>query len=320
MIGKGQFFTQHTGRSDPVPSEVSGVAIRVNPASHTADVLLDNSQLLQDVPIANVSGPAFGTDVVWLHNYRGAKVALKYIENQYYITSMVPSASIRRDADIVHESHPTSVGGSDKTTYARGVYHDFSQGRAVGYLPGDKVIRSGGTTELGVLRAGLAWLKASPLCQIVLMKLKEVVRIVARTVQIYTDFGEVVIGRVGDGSKVGVVINGGATDAEAGPTSAHWTVKCELGASESGDTQRMTIRVNDFGNSQFVMLSLGADGTFKQTISKDREITVHNDDKLVILGNCNEAVTGTKTTTATGTLTIHSSTEVNIKAPSINLN
>jgi len=64
-------------------------------------------------------------------------------------------------------------------------------------LNGDHIISSEGSAVLGLLRAGTAFIRSSPLCQIVLSKLDDVVKIVSRNFEHYTDVSSDIVKNLG---------------------------------------------------------------------------------------------------------------------------
>jgi hypothetical protein len=271
-------FTKKTEYSHPyfqsasaTPDFGMGLVTDCNPAGFTVDVQLENGSSLTGVPIMNVYGTAFGSDLTWINNYRGATVAVIKLGGQHYIMGTMPGqyanyydAAARSKVESGEEEaiqspysqdvHLGGFGGNDKATYQKAAPRDYHSGRPTDVLPGDKVLSNDVGTSVGIFREGIVRLKASPLAQILLGKYQDFCRVVARRFQGYFDFGEVNITSDGNG-KTALQILGGAVQSETNPKDSKWSIQIHMGnydADEKTDmSQDSEVKPPDAESSRF---------------------------------------------------------------------
>lgn len=305
-----------------------GTVIDVNPTYFCADVLMADGQVFNNVQIMNIYGPGHAQDITWLHNLRGATVALGICGNVYAILGTLPQQQVEKEDPVSVPVTNPEFAGSDPNTYAKNQRRDYSFDRDTSFFPGDKVLRAETDTELSLWREGLVKLKAGSLAQFILGKFKDFARLIARTFQIYTDFGEIKSTHTEEG-RVGLELKGGADfKEETHPQVDKWTVKVWVGDHPEEKDSRLYIRVNDADDAEYVTLMYDIKGnhTFEtsqddiQTIGNNREHTIIGDETITTSGDTTRSVTGDWTAQVTGTITIESDAEVKVKAPIINLN
>lgn len=322
----------------------TGRVIGCNPAGFTADVLIDGVRTITACPILNIYGSKFGRDMTWISSLRGAKVLLVDVGSQYAIIGTIPEqiADGTKQEDVPSAAMP-GYGGDNEKTYQAGMLRDFSSGRPRDIMAGDKVLRTEEGAELSLLRGGLARLKASPLAQIVLGRLKDFVRVIARNLQIWTDFGEINFTHTEEG-KVGMHIKGGALFSdETHPDSDAFTVNIWAGTCPGGDTERFRIQVTDSSGGNEVSVGFDTDGNMKidiagdqttsvqgnteESVQGEKSVLVQGDSSDSVAGNKNVTVLGTsnetaikeKTITAGGMVTIASTAGITLSAPAVSI-
>lgn len=290
---------------------ILGVVTDYSPATYTCDVKLHNGPHIQSIPVLGVYGPQFGTDISTPTKLRGATVILLRVYNQLYVLSPVPS-QMKTGFKVSESTTPAGYGGSNEHTYGQPVDRDFSSLRSKEYMPGDRIDRVDGGAESGLLQEGVAYLKVSSLCQFILCKFRDLGRLVSRVFQHFTDFGEVHFTH-NDQGRVGVHVKGGADFLnETHPSKAKWTVQAWIGDHPGDETDRLHIRVNDPGDSEFVEFTFNTLGevfmetTGKKTlkVGKDHIENVDGDRKTTVIGNETVTILDGKTDTIPATYNI----------------
>lgn len=281
----------------------TGTVVDVHPGALTCDVLMDTGKVWYGLGIMGVTGGPQGTDIGWMQNLRGAVVAVTELLGTKYVVNTLPVAQPPRAALSLGTTN-TETGGGNQSTYGRTSGVNLGGNRTTEFLPGDKVFRAEGGTELGLYSEGLAVLKASPLSQFILGGLMDFARLVAREFTVMTDFGELKFSHGGSG-RVGMSLCGGADyGVEANPAAPVWTVQVYLGdvpdgACDNAADKRLYIRVNNVDGSEFVTCFMGADGKFNQETSKDYALKIGKDQTDDIAKN-RSAVVGENETVQVG--------------------
>lgn len=284
-----------------------GTVVDCNTSSYTVDVKLTEVDTLTDVPVLNLYGASHGKDLAWLSDLRGALVALVRIQSQYYVMGTVPISTRSANLDNVSPALEPGYGGENTYTYSKAAHAIHSSGRPTDFLPGDKILRSSSGAMLGIFMEGISLLKASPLCQIVLSRFRDLLRIVSRRVQVFSDFGELHVEHTPQG-RVGTHLMGGASFAEeTHPSQAKWTVQVWVGDDPANPDNRLHIRVNDKDNGEYVTLELDQLGNMVLDTSKDRIATHGQDEKIdvardrsVTVGNNEDLSVGVDQTESVG--------------------
>ena len=280
------------GSVDNKPTFAVGVVISCNPSSFTADVLVNRIEAYTNVPIVNLYGDRSSGDLSWVNSYRGAQVLLTNVSGVYYILGTIPSVSEQiqdlKDTNLPISSHdvpPESFKGYDETTL-----NNYTTNRPSDFVESDKILRATDGAELSLLRAGVARLKASPTAQIILAKIRDLVRIVSRRFQLFSDFGEVNITHDGEG-KVCCHIKGGASfSEETHPEVAEWTVQSWLGNYFGNTDARAVLRVNNIEQDQFAQIALLQTGEYRAETSKDYSIHTQGQYNKVVRANSLERI------------------------------
>lgn len=258
-----------------------GIVVDYNPASATCDVQLSRGGLVRGIPVLNTQGSQHGTDMSWTSNLRGAAVAVIRMNNQLYVMATIPSPQTKVDTPPISE--PATLpgyGGGNQDTYGKPVDRDFSTMRSKDHLTGDKILKSDGGAEVTAMKEGVARLKASPLCQFILCKIKDLGRLVTRVFQHFTDFGEVNFTHK-DTGRVGVYLCGGADYmAETHPGKAKWTIQTWLGDHPDNAQDRLFVRVNDVDNAKYVTLAFDIDGNAYLHTTNDTKVKAEHDIEL----------------------------------------
>lgn len=232
-----------------------------NPVTHTADVDTLSLGYLTSIAVLNTHGTTFGKDIASLNSLRGSQVVIAMVEGNYVIIGTLPTRVSESITEATVETPEALLTGLNPNAYPRVGLHNFSAGRPQGMLPGDKVLRADdGETELGLYKGGIVRLRASSMAQFLLGKIKDFFRLIARTGQIFTDFGEIKFTH-NDSGRVGMQILGGAEYAtETHPNEEAWTVKVYLGNDPGNAANRLYIEVTDptgFDKSTIAMDNAG---------------------------------------------------------------
>lgn len=118
---------------------------------------------------------------------------LVYVDWRYGPTPVITGSAHEFSTPEVGNDYRTTVspirtfGGEDKYHEATGK-KNYRWGPA-DLMPGDRVIGARGGSLLSILAGGVASLKAGPLAQIVMSKWGDLVRIVSRNFEVFSDFG-----------------------------------------------------------------------------------------------------------------------------------
>lgn len=277
-----------------------GLVVDFNPATALCTVKLDKGGFVRNVPVLGMYGAQHGTDLSTAGNLRGAVVVLLKVYSQLYVLNTIPT-QLNADFKVSEDSVTPGYGGSDTNTYGKGVDKSCVAMRSTDYITGDKIERAEGGAEYGLLKEGLAVLKASPLCQFTLNKLKDLGRLVTRVFQHFTDFGEVNMTHTTEG-RVGLNVKGGADFInETHPSKSKWTVQTWVGDNPTGTPEdRLHVRVNDVGNSNFVTFTFNTNGEVFMETTGDKFLTVGKDHLIDITGDRKHTVGGSNIIDVTG--------------------
>lgn len=286
--------TRYHKEEYPFDQIMMGMVLDFNPSTGLYTVKLDKGGCLYNVPMLGMYGAQHGTDLSTAGNMRGAVVAIIRLYNKAYILGSLPT-QITSNIKVTPDTETLGYGGSDKFTYAKKKDYDVTALRSTDYISGDKIESVEGGSELRLGKEGVATFRVSDLCQITLNKLKDLGRVITRTFQHFSDFGEVQHTHTSNG-RVGMSIKGGAVfTSETHPSQAKWTVQVYLGDNPGGsENDRLHVRVNDVANSNFVTLTFTADGKVFLNTSSDQSITVGGNVTETVSGSKSENVSGSK--------------------------
>lgn len=313
MITKRTTVDKFTGPSTLLPKFLFGTVIDTNPAAFTVDAIIDGVGVLQGIPILNMHGSGFNRDVTISQNYRAAHVMIANFGADSYVIGTLPQRN--EDGKDLNSDYSISMGepgygGGNKDTYqggqdpnstgVKGVLKNYQNGRPMDTIPGDKIIQTDNGTGLGLFREGIAKLKAAPLSQFLLFKYRGLARLVSRSFQFYSDFGEVEVKQT-SGGKVGARIAGGGDFvSETHPATSAWTIQVWAGSFDpdiegtendveppsytthpvqnlTNADSRLYIRVNNAANSEFSTIMLDTNGNILMKMSGGEQTQVKKD-------------------------------------------
>ena len=332
------FYTR--GKLDNKPMFKIGIVQSCNPAAHTVDVLIaDRSESYDSVPILGLYGQLSGNDLTWLNNLRGSYVVLINILGVFHVLSTFPVSAFNR-TQSEHFQNSESISGETITEeetlpYESGIFKDYNQNRPVDFICSDKILRTDDGVELGLLKGGLIRLKASPLAQFTLGKLKDFARLVARTYQFFSDFGQVQSTRQGD--KTSLIIQGGASyKDESNPQDPKWTAEAYFGDYPGNPDSRIYLKATDVDKSEYANIALLNNGqVFSEsstetnitvgtalnqlvgtndykTVSNDLKHEIGNDSEILTLNNANYEATNNLDVTAGKDLSLFGANKVSV--------
>jgi hypothetical protein len=262
-----------------------------NPVSYTASVQLSSYEAVVHAPVLGMYGPQGSHDLVSLNSLLGATVAMILIGGQYHVLSTMPEVS----ALPVDGPQPEASASSEteielKTIREEAATKSFNPNRSTDLLPGDKLIRASEGAEMGVFQGGIAKLKASPMAQFILGKYKDLARLIARRVQVFSDFGEVEIFHR-EGGKVGLEIRGGADLAdETHPSKEIWTALVTIGHHEEDESRRLFIETRDGSGGSMATFSMSNAGKVEVWCADTVNVTA--DSQVNITGNSKVNIKG----------------------------
>ena len=171
-----------------------GEVKQVHPATYTASVYIragDRKGVSVECQIRSLSkNDSSRTGIIFMPDYGD----LVHVDWRYGLTPMITDyaseLSLSDEDDRAYRATLTPVrtfGGEDK-------YHSGSGKKNYRWgpndlMPGDKKIMGKAGNFLGILSGGLTILQAGKLSQIVMSKLGDLVRIVSRNFEVFSDFG-----------------------------------------------------------------------------------------------------------------------------------
>jgi len=297
---------------DKRPAYRTGLVTEFNTTTHTADVKLEGSECLTSVPVLGMFGTSHGTDVTWLQNLRGAQVLLVLVGNSYHVLSTIPQQVKETKAGAYPTGAVPGAAASQAETLRKGTaFRNFNSNRPTDLLSGDKLIRAEGGAEVGLLQGGVARLKASPMAQFILGKLKDYGLLIVRRFTMFSDFGEIKC--FNDGGKVGLSIKGGGDYVgESHPNAGKNTIEISIGSC-ADETHRLFIETKDAGGESQTRMSLSMDGIINLWAKKDINIET-GENNLTVTTKANVTID------AKADVTVKSAANVKIEGTMINLN
>ena len=327
-----------------------GEVLFVNVRTRSAQVLDENNNKLVEVPLtlpSTLQNPNIGFYDVEFLIKEGTRVKLAYHANSAYIIGIVELLDqnipiedrlLRRKITNVNNgefnldgivadniasvngyspSGDSLVGSEDKiyskhskkmNSYASNAFEDM--------MPGDKVIATKDGNLIAVLEGGVTYFKASELCQIIANKYDDLLRIVSRNFEHFTDFGNILVKNV-DG-RTSYIMQGAKSQGEA--RLGRYNLLIEAGAD--GDAYK--ISVTDGVSKVLGQIHMQSDGSIrvktlknysldvygdytenihgvqKRNVQKNYEIDYTADYKKAVHGNESNDITGNKTVTTNG--------------------
>lgn len=291
-----------------------GVVTSVNPVNYTVEVITEQGVIDNNIFILNQANSAIERSQEWLQSFRGKKVIVSKVSNLKYVLGTLPTNITTSDTTV--DSIPfiaEGTGGDTEATYKAGVINNINISRK-DYLDGDKVLSTSDNTSLGLFKGGLSNWKVSNLTQIILHKMKALIRMVTRNFELFTDFGKITINN--SEGKTSLKIDGGASfKDETMPGVDKYSLSVEMGNIESDEKQRLKITIKDPNNdSSKVDVGIGIDGIIqiscsdKAEIRSTKEIVLASDKDLTINSS------NTLTLMATKSIDMVSNGSVNIQS------
>lgn len=244
-----------------------GQILFVNPKTRSAVVFDETNNRRIIVPLEPIDrDDDYGLNTVEFIPKEGARVKLGTYNNDVVILGPAPTQSFHRDVDTlavrrtltavnrgddlqddlftddlaVEEGYqPLNAQGfgSYDPIYRKeeGTSPNFTSSSADDLMPGDKIISNSEGSAIAVLEGGVSIFKASELCQIVGLKYNDLMRVVSRNFEQFTDFGNIIIKN--DDGATSYVIEGAASQSEV--SAGRYTLRIQMGAA--GDLYKISI-------------------------------------------------------------------------------
>lgn len=169
----------------PNPAFDEGIVMQVDSATRNCKVKTLRGKRLDQVQWTESSGGS-ARGGVRSAPQMGDRVVVMYGLGFPLIFGFLPTPQSNENAFPVNiDSGQSTVDTGDYSAMGTLVSGDANKPQDL--LNGDHVLTSEGGAMLALLRAGSAVLKSSPLCQIFLSKLDDVIKIVSRNFEHYTD-------------------------------------------------------------------------------------------------------------------------------------
>jgi hypothetical protein len=173
--------------------------LTVDPVRMTASVLSSDGQVLPDVLIISEAGPDGGGDISTPEP--GWKGKLTHELGMEAIEHCFPPASYFAEGrppehDDYDKALNTWLSLTGSPTPYRVVEHkvkNFRSHRPYDLIAGDRGFRSSDGASVFALRGGVAGIKVDDLCQLLMMQVDHLTRLVSRQFQMFTDWGHIEI-------------------------------------------------------------------------------------------------------------------------------
>ncbi|MHA1302108.1 MAG: hypothetical protein ACTSPI_00200 [Candidatus Heimdallarchaeaceae archaeon] len=237
----------------------------------------------------------------------GTRIYIKYINNEPYILGSCPElSSVKNIEDVKIRKKVTNINvgkdllgglvtaklshldgyrkvegdyfGSDDEIYlkSRAQSSNYAGNSFEDLMAGDKVLSTKDGNLIGVLEGGLTYFKASELCQIIGMKYEDLLRIISRNFQHYSDFGEIRL--VNESGQTSYIIEGSSSYPESRDSNKH-RLRIHMGAK--GDLYRLAI--TDGSAKELFSFHVSNDGKLK-IVNQGQETITYGDVKHIIHG------------------------------------
>ncbi|TXH14412.1 MAG: hypothetical protein E6R03_09315 [Hyphomicrobiaceae bacterium] len=211
----------HTFRT--AESWETGTVYDVDPSAQLCSVLTDTGKYLSDMNCpAPGQLPRRGDRVSVMHG-RGRAMLLPHTPDIFIDAEPRPSSPRLLNG--------AAIGDADGA-YAQGSLRPANNGRQDAppdLLPGDKVLSNDEGALLGALSGGVAVLRASELAQIIASAANDLIRMMARNLDIMTSGGHVKFKDVG--GKTSMELRMGVdVENEGDPSAEAWRIAMDLGA------------------------------------------------------------------------------------------
>lgn len=172
-------------------------------------------------------------------------------------------------------------------------------------VPGDWGVMGSEGNFLGVLEGGLSIFKGGELSQIIASKLGDMIKVIARNFQIFSDFGEVKM--VNDNGLTSLVINGYNSAINANKNSGNWDYTLKIGGQNLFE---MRLGKGKSGDSLFSFIvdpdgkaNVRTDSTFVVEMNQAPKVKIQGDQTLETKGHSSETIKRNKFSYIKGTET-----------------
>jgi hypothetical protein len=264
----------------------------VNPTTFTAHVYLragERKGVLVECTIrSHMKHDASKSGAIYMPDFGD----LVYVDWRYGPTPMITGGVPQIQSPEVgtdfttHVSPVRTFGGEDK--FHSGIGDKNYRWGPTDLLPGDRMISARGGALLGVLAGGVAKLQASPLAQILLSKARDLVRIVSRNFEIFSDYG--IMRMINNGGATSFELLGNSTGKK---TNAHhessWDYIFKIGGSE----------LFDLSLKNLFRFRVDTDGAAWLT-AKTATVDLQQPPQIRIRGDSQQQVDGHRSTTIGG--------------------
>ena len=275
----------------------TGVIILINMQSRSAFIMDEQLGKLVEAPISfmgNMADYEVGGSGIESIPKEGARVLLSYqngratiigYDHPYSTMNTIEEKAIRRKAthsnqgDILdglvednlfqidgYHKGTTPLFGSEDPVY-RKIYPNFTKYNNNAYedlVPGDKVISTKDGNMVGVLEGGVNYFKASELCQLIGIKYNDLMRLISRNFQHFSDFGNIIIEN--DEGRTSYILEGATSYKNA--SLGKFNLKIQMGFK--GDIYK--ISVTDGYSKELSFLHMKANGEVE--IFSEKGVTI----------------------------------------------
>ena len=137
-------------------------------------------------------------------------------------------------------------------------------------MAGDWAVQGSEGNQIAILEGGLSIFRGGELSQIIASKLGDIIKMVARNFELFTDFGEVKM--LNENGKTSLVINGSSDALNTNKQNQSWDYEVKLGGD--GNLFSLNLGKNAAGSSLF---SFKVDPDGKATVRTDSAFVVEMD-------------------------------------------
>ena len=312
-------------RGSPFDSELSEHGLKterctivdVFPDTYSCTVRTETGRHFANLPWPSLSSDPQGLAGDILVPRRGQIVIFVDDVREPYLSFSLPT-SFNSSSDIPQHSviPGGEIVGGDDTVYAGQGRKNFRGGKPADVLPGDRVIIGTQGNLLAVLESGTSILKGSELSKVICNSVGDLLQLIGRNTDIYTDFGEVSF--TNDGGHVNMSLRGGAQQTTESSTEIeNFTIQADLGhAGELVD-----FRICDTHGGTLAQVHFAPDGSVvryaagnvTENIVGIYNVTLNAFNSTIatsyvvdVGGDSSETVGGSKNITASGNSAIHS--------------
>lgn len=176
------------------PSFIEATVTNVDPIRFTCSVKTTRGQLLDSITWLLPTGGSGGTGAHFSPNV-GDQVLLNTSLGYPLIIGCMPRPGLPRTDLTSISGSPLPVDTGNATSMKNG--YTANPNKPSDFVPGDHIHTNDSGGALGILANGTVIARASALAQILISKFDDIVRIVARNFEKFTDFGQQTIANVG---------------------------------------------------------------------------------------------------------------------------